>query len=135
MWALARMDAAEDVPLTSREALVREIAVAERDLDAIKDTYIFWQAACIQKLLIGDALWRAGSAERARPFLEEVLAASCQRHTVQRAALAAARVDLAEIALEDGRDPAEHITAARKLWPSPDADHPLAVRLAALEAR
>ncbi|MFT5680973.1 MAG: hypothetical protein ACI8RZ_001879 [Myxococcota bacterium] len=132
--ALSRMDAAENTPASSRDSLAREIAVVEEDLEMIGATSNhFWQPECIQKIMIGDALWRAGSPEQARPHLEGVLASACLIHTHQRAALVIAHIDLAEIQREEGVDSFTNIRAARSLWPDPDADLPANLRLIALE--
>ena len=117
------------------DSLARQIAIAEQDLETIRTTdQNFWQSECLQKVLMGDAMWRAGSAVEARPFLEAVLDASCLAHTHQRTATVLAHVSLAELMRAEGEDAQTHIAAARALWPNPDPEIPLNQRLLALES-
>ncbi|TNE91909.1 MAG: serine/threonine protein kinase [Deltaproteobacteria bacterium] len=128
--ALDRVQRAEVPQKGVVEALSRELAVLDGDVDGIAAHATFFWTTCDRQAALGGAYRRAGALDLAEQAWQAVLDAPCRLHRPERAKRVGALVGLAELRSGSERDAL--VAEARALWPAPEPDVPLAQRLAAL---
>jgi tetratricopeptide (TPR) repeat protein len=130
---LRRMEVGESIPPGALDRVRRELAVQRGDVPAIRASMAsVWDGEATLRALLVGALTRAGRPELALEALSEGEPVAWRLHTEQRQLAVGLAVSEAEARLAVGDDPTDAVQRAQRLWPSPDPDHGLAMRLASL---